>query len=1016
MQGSGDDTDALCRKRKWMESPADDPAAMASGSDGDQKIRFQDAVWFLEVLKENLDDGKYQEFLKTIKDMSSQRIDPAECFKRVKALLQGHPDLIVGFDNFLPNGWRRMEPSTFENKPNYHDALAFVYKLRNRFSNNDEKYRSFLYTLSMIWTEHKSIDEVFQEVMVLFQNDNDLLEEFCRFIPFGSERLPSHHVSSVGPLRHHNEGKPTNTNDAQGEELLQKKQICNSHAEGELNNELHDLERNKRQKHLQKSHKDQREYESAKMDMEHEKDLNNMLLQRGEEALSLEGHQARLMEKESFMDVELERDDMKNVKLSKSDRNMEGKRLIKKGSSSKDADASGNNFSRENEKCDFRRADSELDLSNCRRYACSYCFLPKNYPVPPASGMTELGASVLNVHLVSVTFGSENCPFKFTRRNKYEECLNRCEDDRFELDMWLEIATLTVKRVEELLEKIHSHKIEPEINIRIEDHFTSQDLRCLEQLYGDYGLHVVDILRENVSASLPVILTRLKQKLEEGLRMRADLQNDWAEVFVKNHSRALDHRRFYFKQQDPKTLSFKVWLGLRPKEEEEKEEEERKRGEEQKDKRKTRRVCLMFFVISVALLAECKLLNEKMDENNHLKSAAGNGHIISNMDELDKIMKVWTTFVEPMVGVFSRLQDTEINKETMKHDYKGSVSSSWQSHGAPCARGFSTHLKSGYLFNPSVPQLGKENLKNFEGSQNRKSIVHRTCGEQLEISDEVYQYNEHTAICNCEDGREEGELSPEVHFEENSLLDLEGTVIDKVEVKDGPEGKRYQVYPGESMCDVEAEAKTKVDDVDAVNDGDESSSRHLRNSPNLSETVVDASDNQCDDVGYDVQESFREHDGEEEGIDHDAKSDEMSVLDIFEGICHQKMTKPLSEHAPRVLHHKDRRSRIFYGNTSFYLLFRFHQILYERILSAKTNSSAVEIHLRTLKNTGLPSFYAKFKESLYRFLNHSIDKSKFEDDCYTFVGPQSYLLSTVNILISKLVKQLQAVASNEMDN
>lgn len=73
------------------------------------------------------------------------------------------------------------------------------------------------------------------------------------------------------------------------------------------------------------------------------------------------------------MDVDLERDDIKNVKLSKSDRNIEGKRLIKKGPSSKDADVS-----RENEKCDLRRADSELDLSNCQRYACSYCFLPKN--------------------------------------------------------------------------------------------------------------------------------------------------------------------------------------------------------------------------------------------------------------------------------------------------------------------------------------------------------------------------------------------------------------------------------------------------------------------------------------------------------------------------------------------------------------------------------------------------------------------------------------------------------------
>lgn len=53
---------------------------------------------------------------------------------------------------------------------------------------------------------------------------------------------------------------------------------------------------------------------------------------------------------------------------------------------------------------------------------------------------------------------------------------------RFELDMWLEIATLTVKRVEELLEKIHSHKIEPEINIRIEDHFTCKYMHKVTKL------------------------------------------------------------------------------------------------------------------------------------------------------------------------------------------------------------------------------------------------------------------------------------------------------------------------------------------------------------------------------------------------------------------------------------------------------------------------------------------------------------------------------------------------------
>lgn len=63
-------------------------AAMASGSDGDQKIRFQDAVWFLEVLKENLDDDKYQEFLKTIKDMGSQRFSFVGYFFSIKLPLK----------------------------------------------------------------------------------------------------------------------------------------------------------------------------------------------------------------------------------------------------------------------------------------------------------------------------------------------------------------------------------------------------------------------------------------------------------------------------------------------------------------------------------------------------------------------------------------------------------------------------------------------------------------------------------------------------------------------------------------------------------------------------------------------------------------------------------------------------------------------------------------------------------------------------------------------------------------
>lgn len=88
------------------------------------------------------------------------------------------------------------------------------------------------------------------------------------------------------------------------------------------------------------------------------------------------------------------------------------------------------------------------------------------------------------------------------------------------------------------------------------------NLRCIERLYGDHGLDVTDILRKNPAVALPVILTRLKQKQEEWTRCRSDFNKVWAEIYAKNHYKSLDHRSFYFKQQDSKNLSTKCKLNL----------------------------------------------------------------------------------------------------------------------------------------------------------------------------------------------------------------------------------------------------------------------------------------------------------------------------------------------------------------------------------------------------------------------------------------------------------------------
>ncbi|KAJ6321344.1 hypothetical protein OIU77_011435 [Salix suchowensis] len=322
---------------------------------------------------------------------------------------------------------------------------------------------------------------------------------------------------------------------------------------------------------------------------------------------------------------------------------------------------------------------NELDLSNCERCTPSYRLLPKSYMIPPASQRTELGAEVLNDHWVSVTSGSEDYSFKHMRKNQYEESLFRCEDDRFELDMLLESVNVTTKRVEELLEKINDNTIKMDSPIHTDEHLTALNLRCIERLYGDHGLDVMDVLRKNTSLALPVILTRLKQKQEEWARCRADFNKVWAEIYAKNYHKSLDHRSFYFKQQDTKSLSTKALLA------EIKEISENKRKEDD---------VLLAFAAGNRRPIIPNLEFEYPDPDTHedlyqlIKYSCAE---VCTTEQLDKVMKIWTTFLEPMLGVPSRPQGAEDTEDVVKA--KNQSSKSGESEGSPGGGGAVTNSK-----------------------------------------------------------------------------------------------------------------------------------------------------------------------------------------------------------------------------------------------------------------------------------------------------------------------------------
>ncbi|KAH0707948.1 paired amphipathic helix protein Sin3-like 2 [Solanum tuberosum] len=707
----------------------------------------------------------------------------------------------------------------------------------------------------------------------------------------------------------------------------------------------------------------------------------------------------------------------------------------------------------------------ELDLSNCKRCTPSYRLLPDDYPIPTASQKSELGAQVLNDHWVSVTSGSEDYSFKHMRRNQYEESLFRCEDDRFELDMLLESVSSTAKRVEELLNAINDNSIGGAF--RVEDHFTVLNLRCIERIYGDHGLDTVDILRKNPSHALPVILTRLKQKQEEWTKCRTDFNKVWSEIYAKNHYKSLDHRSFYFKQQDSKNLGSKSLLV------EIKEIKENKQKEDD-----------MILSISagsrhpITPNLEFDYTDSELHEDLYKLIKYSCEEVCSSKEQLDKVLGLWTNFVEQILGVPCRPHDSEATENDVllkPHGPKVGGTSIDESDGSPSADAITRNCKQSKVISnrdanasplritPSrtsfanadalpkedglpvigehltssdaAPAMGadtvhgrveitsgrgarqgngaaddgqvsKSNIDNVPASESDTSRSIPLGNGGFAEGSTINGYNDDSADP-CKNEKEEGELSPNGDFEEDNFVAFRSGASHNGSVQyqtRGAEEIGSQDAAGENDADADDEDSENVSEAEEDVSGSESAADECSREEHEEE----------DGGEHDELDGKAESEGEAEGTNeaHYAGGDG-NVLQMSDRVL--LTSKPLTKYvASPVYEGVVKYPRVFYGNETFYVLFRLQQILYERLLSAKLNSASSESKWRTGKDTGsIP--YDRFMSALHSLLDGSAENSKFEDDCRSIIGNQSYVLFTLDKLIYKLVKQLQTVSSDELD-
>ncbi|XP_029684741.1 paired amphipathic helix protein Sin3b isoform X3 [Takifugu rubripes] len=587
-----------------------------------------------------------------MKEFKSQSIDTPGVINRVSQLFHGHPDLVLGFNAFLPPGYRieipkngvafhqsqfstqvspsqqgkgstsavtvtsgsgstahtetgsgqsaevksapsepssslssagpaeppsrlslplsnresqsqattsSVSPPASETSPvEFDSAINYVNKIKNRFLDHPEIYRSFLEILHTYQKEQLEVkesrggrgssgmteDEVFSKVASLFKGQEDLLAEFGQFLPdakrslFTGSSLTSGKESLKRPddedaITKQNKKRPRPILLQHMSPLLKKKMkySCTkdqSFASVGKHGVLREFSFFDKVRRLFKS---QEVYENFLRCIA----LFNQEVVSAAELLQLvTPFLGKFPELYTQFKSFLGDKELSHAVSGLSDRYMEG------------------------------GGGREVDYASCKRLGSSYRALPKTYQQPKCSGRTALCKEVLNDTWVSFPSWSEDSTFVSSKKTPYEEQLHRCEDERFELDVVLETNLATIRVLESVQKKLSRLSPEDQDRFRLDDCLggTSEVIqrRAVYRIYGDKAPEIIEGLKRSPATAVPVVLKRLKAKEEEWREAQQGFNKLWREQYEKAYLKSLDHQGVNFKQNDVKALRSKSLL------------------------------------------------------------------------------------------------------------------------------------------------------------------------------------------------------------------------------------------------------------------------------------------------------------------------------------------------------------------------------------------------------------------------------------------------------------------------
>lgn len=211
------------------------------------------------------------------------------------------------------------------------------------------------------------------------------------------------------------------------------------------------------------------------------------------------------------------------------------------------------------------RPDSgRVNLAHCRAYGPSYRNLPKRDQDKLCKGRDGMCFEVLNdVWASHPTWASEDSGFVAHRKNQYEEALHRIEEERHDYDFHIESCLRTIQLMEPVVAQINTLNDHEKANFRVEKTFggASEAIpkRVILKIYGrEIGNSVLNDLYARPAQVMPVVLNRLKQKLEEWKQVQREWEKVWRDQTQKQFWKSLDHQGIAQKNADKKNFQQKT--------------------------------------------------------------------------------------------------------------------------------------------------------------------------------------------------------------------------------------------------------------------------------------------------------------------------------------------------------------------------------------------------------------------------------------------------------------------------